>query len=436
MAELHCSNSSCLPESDSALTHGWVQQCNGRGTLDIIQSCIITLIFCSWSVLCLNVPESTGGRRGFLRYKLWWTMIALIFPEVITGIAGEQWRAATQCREEFLSLGHSQWSMRKAFFANMGGFVLESPDFPQFPIDGQQLAYLVRKKYLDLPTITEDEIRDKNKADGSARMITCIQMCWFSVQCLGRAFQHLGLSTLELTVIANIFGTIFTFFFWNHKPLDVEGHFVLRTSTPISRILVEAGEQAREPYSRTPLDFVKSSRKRPNLTTTCWLGLQTMFDVESDPPGRPIRSIGNTVTLPPGSYKAWDVMFFIFFPLSFFGIHLIAWKFEFPTSTESLIWRIATVSLVTMNLCHFQLVYIYIYYPQKCGLALAGKPTKDIWEFYAVAPRWLIYATHWFGMVVYLFARLYILTEGWVGLRALPKRVYLSVNWSNYIPHA
>ena len=100
---------------------------------------------------------------------------------------------------------------------------------------------------------------------------------------------------------------------------------------------------------------------------------------------------------------------------------------------ESLLWKIATLSLLTINISHYQLVYLYIYHPRTCGRVLAGKPTKDIWEFYTLAPRWLIYVTHWFGMMVYMVARLYILTEGWVGLRALPKSLYLSVNWSNYI---
>jgi hypothetical protein len=52
----------------------------------------------------------------------------------------------------------------------MGGFVLEAPDlsFP-IPLDAEQIFYLVKNKYIDYPAIDEEEIRDKNKADGLAR---------------------------------------------------------------------------------------------------------------------------------------------------------------------------------------------------------------------------------------------------------------------------
>ncbi|OAP64974.1 hypothetical protein AYL99_00946 [Fonsecaea erecta] len=419
------------------LVHGWVGSPNIRGTADIVKSCVVTLGLCSWSVLCLNVPDPTDTVRrcGFLRVKLWWTMVALVFPEVVTGVAGEQWRAATQCKEDFVAMGFADWSMRMAFFANMGGFMLKAPDFPEFPINGQQLAYLIQRKYVALPDSIDSAIRDKNKADGFARMVTVVQMVWFMLQCLGRAFQSLGLSTLELTVVANIFGTICSFAFWAHKPLDVESHVVLTTTTPMATILVEAGDVACKPYSRTPLDFVKPARTRPNLTTTCWLGVQTMFNAERDPPGRPIRSIGNTETLPAGSYHKWDVCFFVLFPLLFFGLHGVAWWFTFPTPVEALLWKIATVSLLSINVLHYGLVYTYIYHPKEIGMAVAGRPTRDIWEFYEVAPRWLIYSSHWFGMLIYMFARLYILVEGWSGLRSLQSRLYRSVDWSNYIPH-
>jgi hypothetical protein len=54
----------------------------------------------------------------------------------------------------------------------MGGFLLEAKQGDTamtFPIDAEQLYYLVDKGHLDYPTITKEEINDKNKADGLAR---------------------------------------------------------------------------------------------------------------------------------------------------------------------------------------------------------------------------------------------------------------------------
>jgi hypothetical protein len=59
--------------------------------------------------------------------------------------------------------------MTHAFFADMGGFVLRSPDFPPFPLDAEQLYYLISNDYLEYPKLDKAIIDDKNKADGLAR---------------------------------------------------------------------------------------------------------------------------------------------------------------------------------------------------------------------------------------------------------------------------
>jgi hypothetical protein len=80
--------------------------------------------------------ERESSRLGYLKNKLQWMLFALVFPEVITAISAEQWASALQCVKDLARLGYRQWTIRHAFFANMGGFMLESPDFPRFPIDG------------------------------------------------------------------------------------------------------------------------------------------------------------------------------------------------------------------------------------------------------------------------------------------------------------
>ena len=51
----------------------------------------------------------------------------------------------------------------------MGGILLHTPGFPEFPVDAEQLHYLIDKKYIDYPDISKEDIDDKNKADGLAR---------------------------------------------------------------------------------------------------------------------------------------------------------------------------------------------------------------------------------------------------------------------------
>jgi hypothetical protein len=62
------------------------------------------------------------------------------------------------------------WTLTHAFFADMGGFVLEASDLKSpLPLDAEQVFYLVKEKYINYPTIPKEEIDDKNKADGLAR---------------------------------------------------------------------------------------------------------------------------------------------------------------------------------------------------------------------------------------------------------------------------
>lgn len=101
-------------------------------------------------------------------------IFTIFFPEVVVAFAAEQWESAYQCVGDFKKLGYPLWTVRHAFFADMGGFHLQSPDFPAFPIDGQQLLYLVDQKHIPYPNVDQDTIRDKNKADGFARAATLI----------------------------------------------------------------------------------------------------------------------------------------------------------------------------------------------------------------------------------------------------------------------
>ncbi|KAJ9615357.1 hypothetical protein H2200_001432 [Cladophialophora chaetospira] len=382
------------------------------------------------------MPEETDtGRWIYLKNKLQWMLFALIFPEVITGIGAEQWASAFQCVQDLAESGHTNWTMRHAFYANMGGFLLESPDFPAFPIDGQQIGYLVERKYLNFPDIDEKTIWDKNKADGFARAVTVVQIGWFCIQCIGRAIQHLPISTLELTTLTFIFCTLCTFFFWNHKPLDAETRIVLRTETPIAEVLVNAGDIASKPYTRTPLDFVKPARSRTSMLTLFWLGLEILLNFDMESKHRPIRAFGESKTTPPRGLRFSDLCFGLVFTFAYVGLHLVAWNFTFPTSTERILWRTASLSLAGLLVLYFISDFIGVVYPRQAAQFFYGQHAATIYDILAVSPPIMRYAPSAIVLTCYSLARWYILVEGFVGLRALPMGVYKSVNWSNFIPH-
>ena len=59
--------------------------------------------------------------------------------------------------------------MIHAFFADMGGFLLESPGSELFPIDAEQLFQLVKAGYISYPNLEAEDIKDKSKSDSMAR---------------------------------------------------------------------------------------------------------------------------------------------------------------------------------------------------------------------------------------------------------------------------
>jgi len=182
--------------------HGWVSSPDGRGTFDILWNCLFTSFLCTWVSLHLNVPAPEDGETSILVRKLRWMLQAILGPEFVLAFATGQRAEAKRCLEAFRSTGHEKWTLRHAFYANMGGFTLQSPDHVPFPINGKQILWLVDHGFLRFPEIDERSIWDKSKADTFAKCITCVQTVWLVVHCVFRAVQQLPVTTLELTTVS------------------------------------------------------------------------------------------------------------------------------------------------------------------------------------------------------------------------------------------
>lgn len=114
----------------------FVESPNVRGTLDILWSCLGVLLLCTWSIQHLAIPQQCRPRsmrqrinKIFLELgiKLRWMMVTLIAPELLCGVAAEEW--LTACKSARF-IGESakddgvDWTSSHGFFAQMGGFRL------------------------------------------------------------------------------------------------------------------------------------------------------------------------------------------------------------------------------------------------------------------------------------------------------------------------
>lgn len=317
------------------LTHGWVNSPDGRGTIDIIWSCLVTIFLCSWSVLFLNVPRKPG-QRHFLATKLLWVAFTIFLPEVSAAFAQQQWISAYQSVSDFSQAGYSQWSFRHAFFADMGGFMLVCPDYVPFPVDAHHIYYLVTHGFMVFPDIEKKAIWDKNKADGFARLLTSIQVCGFALQCLGRAMQRLPISTLELSTVTFVFCTLPTFFWWRHKPLDVATTITiyLKDQDTIKDVLQSAGTRACRPFRSTPLDFVNPRHSQFDFLGPVVWGSDLLFGLGGAPKYGPITSFRNSIRKPPRGARVLDWVVISTISLIYMGLYFIAWNWAFSTALE------------------------------------------------------------------------------------------------------
>lgn len=327
------------------LVQGWTAQPAGRGTINIIWDCFTTIFLCCWTVLCVNIPSPHWGRCQRIFNKILLFCIGVLGPEFILGLAVGQWLAAHRSVEDFKRSGYPQWSITHAFLADMGGFVLHPPDWVQFPLNASQVHYLVAEGYIPFSAVGLDEqvIKDKNKGDGMFRIIAVLQIIWFSLNCLGRAIQHLAITTLELTTISFIICTLGTCVFWAHKPMDVGTTIVLRPHTTIADILIKAGDKAKDPYKSTPLDFVFDDKWSWRLYWLYGINILRNMGLVPHSKRRPIDRIPDD-NFPPLSRR--QSLLVLPFCMIYAAVPICGWNFYFPTQIERTLWRLSSLGMI------------------------------------------------------------------------------------------
>jgi hypothetical protein len=129
----------------------------------------------------------------------------------------------------------------------MGGFVIRTSDGVSWPLDGNQLYYLIEQGWIKEPILSsqillkKSDIDDRNKQNTLVRVFSTAQILWFLVSCIARACQHLTITTIELTTIGFIATTIGTTIFWFHKPADVETRQIIEIDASVSELHTSAG---------------------------------------------------------------------------------------------------------------------------------------------------------------------------------------------------
>lgn len=192
----------------------WTPEPHRRGSFGILSSCIITTSLCVWTALHLNIPHYSDPKRYWYAKRLmWrkmgWLCLGLLAPEMVAYSAWDQYRRSKRHAKATSTIDATrEWGMVHAFYAAMGGFVVdldeEAPLYPRhtgrrrLTLTPDGVEYIARHHPTLLPQLKEEEIRDKSKANALAKLLVCMQAGWFIFQCVTRMALSLPITLLEV----------------------------------------------------------------------------------------------------------------------------------------------------------------------------------------------------------------------------------------------
>ncbi|KAK7440605.1 hypothetical protein VKT23_016953 [Stygiomarasmius scandens] len=109
---------------------------------------------------------------------------------------------------------------------------------------------------------------------------------------------------------------------------------------------------------------------------------------------------------------------------AFGSIHCIAWSAVFATDIEQRLWHISSIVMFTSPLLPFLclLDLRYIWLP-----SLSSLLSRSFSRLIILLVR--------LALLSYIAARLYIIVEAFISLRALPSSAYRTVRWTSFLPH-
>jgi hypothetical protein len=238
-------STSPLPQSIQEHVVGWRSSAD-RGTLDIIESCLATIIACTWSIQHLNLPgkEDKDKNKGWTKLvrSCKWMLVTVFLPEFIMAHALFEFVIAWQAMSQMTSRrtvryprwysafqedseSPPPWTLTHCYFANMGGFWYDDGQ-SHFPVTADQLAK--QWDLIDMPNISEEDIKDKSKTDYFAKAIAILQISQLVVSLIARRIKQLHFSQLEtITLVFAVCGIITYTIYW-YKPQNVETPIIIK----------------------------------------------------------------------------------------------------------------------------------------------------------------------------------------------------------------
>ena len=272
-----------------------------------------------------------------------------------------------------------------------------------------QLLYACQKGIIKgPPKLSTADLEDRSKGDVFIKGAAVLQLTWLVIQMIARASEDLAISLLEVMTLAFAVCAIATYILLWHKPQDV------MTPTYVDATDILTREQVIGLAARCPVSTL--------LVKEFWLH------------GVAIRAMADNIFpwtrgIPVRFSQQQDTLYLnpIFIGIGFGGVlfgtvHFIAWNFQFPTPVERILWRVACCMIISIPVLGTGLYFITLHNARK---EMESDTKSSVWlrPFTATC------------VLLYLLARLYLMTEVFRSLAYAPSSTFQEINWPSAIPH-
>lgn len=387
------------------LVHGWVSTDCGRGTSDILWTCLATVLLSVWTVIHLPLPclsrfeegklvagePSRSWRNWIIRSGIVPAVVSVVAPEFLTYTAIGEFIDARKSQKEFTQM---EWTLTHAFFLHAGGFCFETPSGIRLQLDNEELLSAISAEIPPdwlpkLEKVQEVHINDHAKSNPLTKLIACGQALWLVTQIVTRVYQHQAVTLLEISTLAYAACALTAYAAWWKKP-----------QSPTLPITILCSAEAIPPRrTKYPLYYDKVS-----LAEHFWAGQQW---------GRILDRIDDSLAA---------IALIAFCPAVFGAIHVASWNIKLLSTVEQWMWRVSALYCCSAGMI-FYLVFSFAYECKaRCWIQ------EDTAEAIGVSVLLLTIS-------FYVIARMYMIAEVFLNLRALPRSAYESVQWSSFVPH-
>lgn len=220
------SRNSSTPTNHGMTIVGWVAQGSNRGTWDIIVSCFLTILICTWTAIH---PRIHVTRRLRNTHKIMQLLKTLLAPEMVCLESMQEWVQARKTVRRCTPATDGRLGMTQALYLGMLGVRYRYGPTAYRVLWPGQFAWLLNNKLIRWDDISgagswglaAESIHDKSKADGLVKLAALCQVVWFTLQCITREAHGLSLAALEVMTLAYVVVMVVTYFFWWIKPKDI-----------------------------------------------------------------------------------------------------------------------------------------------------------------------------------------------------------------------